>query len=174
MKRHCGDCQLCCKLLPIPEFKKPAGERCQHQRHSIGCNIYPRRPHACMVWNCRWLGGADTGSRPDRAHYVVDIMPDFITATDEHGTRNQVPVIQVWIDPAYPEAHRDPRLRAWIERENMPALIRFNAVDAIMIAPPSWSADRKWFETKPKCHETTHSFADIEAALGPMKVVVTP
>jgi hypothetical protein len=28
MKRQCGECQLCCKLLPVPPLNKKAGERC--------------------------------------------------------------------------------------------------------------------------------------------------
>jgi hypothetical protein len=85
MNRQCGDCQLCCKLLPIQELNKAAGDRCQHQRHGIGCNIYPNRPNCCQLWNCRWLAGDNTGARPDHAHYVVDIMPDYITAVPHDG-----------------------------------------------------------------------------------------
>jgi hypothetical protein len=89
-RRVCGDCQLCCKLLPIAaksrnwhietieaairvgvltraeadttvrDFDKPAGERCPHQRHRKGCAIYPQRPFGCRFWNCRWLINDDT------------------------------------------------------------------------------------------------------------------
>ena len=65
MTRQCGGCTACCKLLPMkpgnkapktlaamiehgimsiddaasmtPDFDKPAGERCPHQRHHKGC-----------------------------------------------------------------------------------------------------------------------------------------
>lgn len=92
--RHCGGCQLCCKLLPmtpgdfereqrcksamiehgmltlreavsmIAPFVKPAGERCPHQRHHKGCAIYKTRPYSCRMWNCRWLTGDDTADLP--------------------------------------------------------------------------------------------------------------
>jgi Fe-S-cluster containining protein len=80
----------------IPSFDKPAGERCPHQRHSKGCVVYARRPLACQVWNCRWLGGADTAdqSRLDRAHYFIDIMPDYITFV-EGDKRANVEAVQV-------------------------------------------------------------------------------
>jgi hypothetical protein len=39
-QRRCGDCQLCCKLLPTREVNKPANTRCQHQRAHKGCAIY--------------------------------------------------------------------------------------------------------------------------------------
>jgi hypothetical protein len=174
-RRQCGDCSLCCKLLPMQEFKKPAGERCQHQRHGIGCNIYPRRPMACQMWNCRWLAGDDTGLRPDRAHYVVDIMPDYITVVPHDGGPSMnVPVLQVWIDPRYPDAHRDPRLRAFIEEVAMPALIRLNSKDGFVIAPPNVNADRVWYEGGGVSLGREHTAAEKAAAIGPMRIVIEP
>src|SRR5437879_280323 len=108
--RRCGGCTLCCRLLPmkarphadtmevvramiergigapkdftgmIPDFDKPAGERCSHQRTGKGCAIYTKRPFGCRFWNCAWLANADTADlrRPDRSHYVVDIAPDYV------------------------------------------------------------------------------------------------
>src|SRR5262245_38646563 len=88
--RRCGECSLCCRLLPIrpadgaqinetlnkmmdagmikpgefkvtvEDFHKPAGQRCPHQKHHKGCTIYERRPFGCRFWNCRWLINADT------------------------------------------------------------------------------------------------------------------
>lgn len=115
MNRRCGDCTLCCKLLPAPELEKPAGARCSHQRHGKGCAVYARRPWSCATWTCRWLAGDDTSdlSRPDRVHYVIDVMPDFVRVGPDSQA---VPVVQVWIDPDYPDAHRDPRLRAYLAR----------------------------------------------------------
>ena len=52
----------------VTDFDKPAGERCPHQRHHKGCNIYSTRPFGCRIWLCRWLAEDDTAelSRPDR------------------------------------------------------------------------------------------------------------
>ena len=58
--RNCGDCQLCCKLVPTKEINKPANTRCKHQKVGKGCGIYAQRPFSCMVWNCRWLVNDDT------------------------------------------------------------------------------------------------------------------
>ena len=76
MTRQCGDCQLCCKLLPVPPLEKKAGQRCQHQKFGKGCTVYHSRagmPMECSIWNCRWLvnDDADELSRPDRVHYVI-------------------------------------------------------------------------------------------------------
>ena len=66
--RRCGDCQLCCKLLPVGALGKAAGERCRHQRHHKGCAVYRKRgfPSECGAWSCRWLVEDDTAdlSRP--------------------------------------------------------------------------------------------------------------
>ena len=147
MTRACGDCTLCCKLVPVKELKKPAGERCVHQRVT-GCRIYARRPMSCRLWNCRWLTNVGTHelSRPDRAHYVIDLAEDFVMATPPEGDPFAVPVIQVWVDPKHPHAHRDPALRRYLDSQGRAAIIRYSSSKAFMLAPPSVSSDRQWHE----------------------------
>ena len=184
--RQCGDCQLCCKLLPMhdneellrgrPPLHKAAGERCRYQRHHKGCAIYADRPWACRMWNCRWLVNDDAAelSRPDRSHYVIDVMPDFVTVVDNAtGEKTNVQVVQIWIDPDCPDAHRDPALRRWLERRNeqglgqVAALIRYNARDAITLIPPSMSQDRQWHEYREGITENrTHTATEVVEALG--------
>jgi hypothetical protein len=117
MKRQCGDC---CKLLPVPPLQKAAGVACRFQKFHKGCAVYhkPEMPPECSIWNCRWLVTDDTDelSRPDRAHYVIDVMPDFITINQEDGEPQNIQVAQIWVDPKYPDAHRDPTLRRWMFR----------------------------------------------------------
>jgi Fe-S-cluster containining protein len=180
--RHCGDCQLCCRLLPMradsfepeqfrqlyqemidrglehetrvtmtPEFDKPAGERCKHQRHGKGCAIYRQRPFGCRVWRCMWLQN-DTGDlpRPDRLHLVVDVVPDFVVLHQDSGEMINLLVLQVWIDPKHRDAHRDPAFRAWLAersaRTGEAALIRYSDSDAMLLAPPAISEDHEWHE----------------------------
>jgi hypothetical protein len=170
MNRQCGDCQLCCKLLPmkagtnkdhtevramignpptIPDFYKAAGDRCQHQQHHKGCRVYDRRPVGCRVWSCRWLVGDDTDkmSRPDRSHFVIDILPDFVVAEQPGRDPIRIQVVQVWLDPDYPGAIDDPELRAYIMRrgaEDLATLVRLDAHRAVTILPPSLTGDREW------------------------------
>jgi hypothetical protein len=173
MKRECGDCSLCCKLLPMKEYDKPAGVRCQHQRHGVGCNIYPRRPRPCKLWTCRWLNGDDTGPRPDRAHLVVDVMPDYVTLVPHDGSPStHAPVLQVWVDAAYPDAHRDPRLRRYLEWMGMAALIRMSDRRGFIVAPPNVSSDGKWFESTTQSTEKEHTLADKVAAIGPLRMTL--
>jgi hypothetical protein len=178
-KRSCGSCTLCCKLLPMskhdpyrkldvmskmiehgmarpeqftgmtPEWDKPAGERCEHQSHSKGCKIYDRRPFGCRFWNCRWLLGDDTGGRPDRVGYVVDVMPDFITVADGGESLN-VEVIQVWVDPARPDAHHDTSLRLYLNEQGKSGkacLLRYGSRMAVSLWPPSMTG-AEWIEKR--------------------------
>ena len=171
--RECGDCQLCCKLLPVPPLNKGAGERCQHQKFGKGCAVYrkPGMPLDCALWNCRWLVNDDTAelSRPDRSHVVIDIMPDFISIrNDDSGEIQKIQVAQVWIDPKYPDAHRDPALRAWVARraaQGIATMVRFNAKDAITIFAPPLTPDDAWHEITGNC-EPEHSVESVAQALG--------
>lgn len=167
MRRECGDCQLCCRLLPVLDnepwrddepINKPAGVRCRHQSHAKGCKVYNTRamPFCCTAWTCRWLTNNDMAdqSRPDRSHLVVDVMPDYITIRHDDGEPDQkVQVVQVWCDPRFPDAHRDPAFRRYLERvgeEGIAALIRYNERDAITIIPPALAPDGQFHEIDDK------------------------
>lgn len=179
MKRECGDCTACCRLVPVHDLGKPALQRCRFQRHGKGCTIYhqPAKgfPFACGAWTCQWLAGEDIGSRPDRAHFVVDMFPDYVTlAAPEEMT---IMVIQIWADPAYPDAHRDPALRAWLERQDgYAAVVRYGNDKAIFLAPPRMNDKRVWFEkTTDLRAEHQHSFEQVlAAAASPSRVAGAP
>lgn len=134
------------------EWTKPAGKRCQHQRRT-GCAIYADRPISCRMWSCRWRAGDDTAdlSRPDRSHYVIDVTPDYITLhNNETGADSRMPVVVIWLDPDYPDAHRDPALRAYLERrgtEGMAALIRLDERRGFAVFPPALTGDGEWHAT---------------------------
>ena len=156
------------------DFDKPAGERCPHQRHGKGCAIYARRPFGCRMWSCRWLVNDDTSdlSRPDRSHYVIDIAPDFVTA----DTGEYIPVIQIWVDPNYPDAWHDDRLLAYLERrgaEGYAALIRYNAHEAQALFPPTMTNGAGWI-VKPRqlAQETQHSAEDKVRVFGSMTLTL--
>jgi|UPI00068FD170 hypothetical protein len=154
--RNCGDCQLCCKLLPVREIGKLANTRCcQYQKHGKGCGVYndtTRMRPSCKLWNCRWLVEDRTENLrgPDWTGYVIDMMPDFVTL-DLGGEQNHIPVVQAWVDPARPnEWRRDKDFWNYLaklgEEERMAALIRNGSNDAIFIAPPAMNERGTWFE----------------------------
>lgn len=152
--RACGSCHACCTWVPVERpLNKPAGVKCKHQC-SRGCRIYDNRPDPCRAWNCTWLYQPETANmrRPDQSGYAVDPMPNLILANGE-----PLHVIQVWVDPARPDAHRDPALRDYLalmaERHRMPALVRWShpgsqeGRDAMFLAAPCLTDDGEWHET---------------------------
>jgi hypothetical protein len=149
-KRQCGDCQLCCRLLPTEEIGKPENQRCPHQKSYCGCKIYPRRPISCQLWSCRWLVDDDMGDqpRPDRSHIVVDMMPDVIRKKNNvTGEVETVPVIVLWVDPQHKDAFKSPTFLRYVERQKMPVLVRYGAIaNGGVLFPPATTgqADVKW------------------------------
>jgi hypothetical protein len=179
--RSCGGCTACCKLLPVRELQKPANTKCRHQTFAKGCGVYhkPGMPPSCMLWTCRWLINNDTGhmSRPDRSHYVIDIMPDYIKVTREPGAEPvSVEVVQIWCDPRYPDAHRDPDLRAYLARrgeEGIAGLVRYSALDGFTIIPPAMMDNGQWFEHhSTSVPEKTHSARDVLSNLAKARRVI--
>ena len=148
--RQCGECQLCCKILPVKSIGKPALRRCAHARFGKGCAVYTRRPESCRLWDCLWLRGDDVAElrRPDRLHLIVDMIPDYITLQPHEDPENStnVGVLQIWADPAAPEAHRDPLFRTWLNRRREIAIVRFGSKRAFVLCPPSRSAAGIWEE----------------------------
>lgn len=174
MKRACGDCQLCCKLLPVRSLGKGAGERCKHQRHHKGCAIYTKLHQIapeCRLWNCRWLLNDDAGelARPDRSHYVIDVMPEYVTVEEpDGGPTHKFRVVQVWVDPKHPDAHRDPALRDWLERrQGWAMLVRYSGHDGFVVFPPNLAADGQWHEVMSNHPaEVNHTAADLVRHFG--------
>jgi hypothetical protein len=171
--RSCGECTLCCRLLPVKSIGKLAGHKCKHQRFRTGCAIYNRAnmPFDCKIWSCRWLLDEDTADlmRPDRSHYVIDIMPDFITVSNEDGSTQHIQVAQIWVDPKHPDAHRDPALRRWMIRraeEDIACLIRFNEREAFVIFAPPFDVNGQWHEITSNMQPgPTHTPAEVAEAL---------
>lgn len=190
MRRQCGDCQLCCKLLPVkdnepwrgaPAMDKPAGQKCIYQKHHVGCTVYGtgKMPACCQMWNCRWVVDTvprDIG-RPDRVHYVIDIMPDFVT-TVSNGVAQNVQVVQIWVDPRYPDAHRDPALRAWLaklaEEQHILGMVRYSHRDTMMLLAPSVTEDGEWWEHRQNIvmREHTNTLTEVVSALGGQAKVI--
>jgi hypothetical protein len=150
MTRKCGDCTLCCKLVPVKELDKPASTRCKHQRQFRGCLVYhsDEMPFSCSLWNCRWLVNNDTAdlSRPDRSHCVIDIMPDFIIAM-ENDKKIQIQVVQIWVDANWPDAWKTRAMHDYMMRrgaEGIASMIRYSSDDAIIVFPPNMTSEKKW------------------------------
>ena len=110
--RPCGDCSLCCKLLPIQELQKDANVWCRHIAKGAGCSIHAERPDVCRQFQCIWTYAAplDESWRPDRCNFVM-----------RPGLANEM-VIET--DPAHLDAwRREPfygQIKAWSKRREPP------------------------------------------------------
>src|SRR5258708_5844522 len=85
--RTCGECSLCCKLLPIDLLDKQANLWCQHCKPGNGCSIYNARPQVCRDYHCGWLLGALNDSwYPTNCHMIVTLpyegQPACMVAVD--------------------------------------------------------------------------------------------
>lgn len=94
--------------------------------------------------------------RPDRAHYVIDVMLDTITISDsETGTATQLTVLQIWCDPNFPQIAKDPLLRSYMAKmateHGFPTLIRWDDRKADVIFPPALCADGEWHTVDSPC-----------------------
>jgi hypothetical protein len=92
--RSCGDCSLCCKVMPVPEIEKPANEWCKHCRPGNGgCSIHEIKPAVCAGWYCAWMTQGGIGERwyPKLSRMVLSLAPE--------GTGT---VLYVMVDPDYP------------------------------------------------------------------------
>lgn len=106
MKRTCGGCTLCCKLVGVAELEKPAGEWCSFCAVGKGCRVQlqPERPKTCGEFECLWLQGiGGEGLRPDRSKVVM--------ATTKDGKS-----LQLYVDPSRPDAYKVPSFNDAISR----------------------------------------------------------
>lgn len=132
MTRQCGDCQLCCKVMPIKDIDKPALKKCKHQKFNKGCAIYQQRPKSCRLWECAWLSGKLPSNcrRPDKVGYVVDIILDSVTG-DDNGVPFKVSCVQIWIDPSrFPDKsiRLENSILDWLLEIDKGAIIRAGSV----------------------------------------------
>jgi hypothetical protein len=171
--RSCSTCTACCTQVPVvlsPWEHKPANVRCKHLC-SKGCRIYARRPDPCQVWSCRWLFDADTAElrRPDQAGYVIDCATDAVLATDrETGEQYPIHVLQIWVDPARREAHRDPALRRYLalmaERHQLAAIVRWSSEDGLVLFPPAMNSSGEWAEQGGEMRDAAHMATALRKA----------
>jgi hypothetical protein len=93
--RACSSCALCCKVLSVPDFDKPAGKWCSHCTPGHGCGIHATRPFACRGFYCEWMISKGLGPewKPERCKFVLSKTND--------GRR-----LTAHVDPGYAPAWR--------------------------------------------------------------------
>ncbi len=110
MIRTCGDCSLCCKLLPIRVLNKSIDTWCQHCCPGKGgCTIYTDRPPVCRGFSCGWMSGEISDHWfPARCKMVISARV--------HGHSVAEQGMLVTVDPAYPNAWRSTPYYAELQR----------------------------------------------------------
>ncbi|MBV9347398.1 MAG: hypothetical protein JOZ70_07710 [Pseudolabrys sp.] len=99
--RSCGTCSLCCKVVSIAEFQKPAGVWCSHAKPGKGCGIHLTRPFVCRGAYCEWMIAKGLGDewKPEIAKFALFAR--------ENGNR-----LTAHVDPGNPAAwRREPYYR---------------------------------------------------------------
>ena len=90
--RSCGSCSLCCKVVSIALFAKPAGQWCSHANPGKGCGIHRTRPFVCRSAFCEWMIAKGLGEewKPERAKFAIFVRNDGnrLTAHVDPGTPN--------------------------------------------------------------------------------------
>lgn len=94
IKRTCGSCSLCCKVMGVPEVKQRHAW-CPHCSPGCGCIIYESRPERCRQFNCLWLVNPQIKDHwfPAKSRIVID-------------TSTPATVVFV-VDPDYPLRWRE-------------------------------------------------------------------
>jgi hypothetical protein len=78
---------------------------------------------------------------------------------------------RIWVDPAFPDAHRDLALRRYLggraKREHMAALVRFSMTESMAIFAPCLSTDGEWHEQVSKGDPSLKSISQelVEACI---------
>jgi len=87
--RSCGTCSLCCKVLPVAELSKPAGQWCIHSVAGSGCAVHADRPQACRQFFCAWRLDSNLGPewKPEVSRFVMAADPanQALTLTVDPG-----------------------------------------------------------------------------------------
>ena len=89
----CEDCNMCCKLPEIPNFKKSYAW-CKNCTIGSNCKIYQNRPQKCKDFYCLYLEGL-TELKPNKCGFFIFPESDlsfkqkvFTVYAEEHKLNN--------------------------------------------------------------------------------------
>lgn len=76
---ECGECTLCCELLPVPSINKQAHELCKYCTENK-CSIYETRPKECAEFRCAFhqMDRVSIDLRPDKCKVIFEKISDNI------------------------------------------------------------------------------------------------
>ena len=142
--RECGNCSLCCKVLPIMSrseggnddfpFDKPAGEWCKHCSPGNGCKVFNQTelPSLCKNYECMWRReDLPLEHKPSRVHAIFDQV--------EVGG---MPYVLITTDPNYP-VHPDVRLLLRENRGRFRMMLRTAETDELFALGDTWEEEQQ-------------------------------
>lgn len=115
----CGSCNLCCKLLAVPDISKPARMLCWHTGIHGGCAVHKEKATdpsllACAQFKCVWL---ESQEHPEPEKRLPRHMrPDFTHVVMGPQDRNDPLLLYVQVDPDFPSAWHAPEMAAYLQQ----------------------------------------------------------
>ena len=148
--RSCGECSVCCTYLHVdtPEFKKPAGETCEHCTGS-GCGIYETRFPVCRTWHCLWryIDVMPEEARPDKCGIVFG--PIWPEAPDHPFAKSYIRAMAYEDDTAF-ENDLAQNLIDMFRQGDLPVWISTFTSDLYLVHPSQDIVDVVMKRRKPK------------------------
>lgn len=113
----CEECDLCCRLIAVPEIDKPRDFACRHLVTSSKgggcCGLYPDQPESCKLFYCGFRASQylpeyqrmPASMRPDRCGVVIGPI-------DEKDPKK----LYLNVDPARPNSWQNPEVLEYIKK----------------------------------------------------------
>jgi hypothetical protein len=113
----CGACNLCCKLLAVPDIGKPARMLCWHTGLHGGCAVHREKETdpkltACHQWKCVWLASQGLEDETKRGSRML--RPDMCHVVLGPFDRDDPHLLYVQVDPAYSAAWKNSHVQAYL------------------------------------------------------------
>lgn len=118
----CGACNLCCRLLAVPDIHKPARMLCWWTGLHGGCARQSEKPTefdpnsdlmACKQFECLWLASQ---THPDESKRLPrHLRPDQSHVVFGPQDRQDETLIYVNVDPDYPSSWKEPEIEDYLK-----------------------------------------------------------
>jgi uncharacterized protein len=113
----CGSCNVCCKLLHVPDISKPALMTCWHTTLHGGCAVHDKKQtdpslKACDQFMCVWLASQTLDDESMRGNR--DMRPDMCHVLLGPMDRDDPKLLYVHVDPNYKNAWREPSITKYL------------------------------------------------------------
>lgn len=143
--RECGECTMCCKLLPVVELDKPAGVMCDHCVGRSSCGIYSERPQDCKTFECMYyqMENVSTDLRPDKCGVIFEKLNDTLILGTGDPDRKEFP------------KYLNKQISLFTEDGYSVIMLNAKYKEPLIIPSPDKTSEEAWKEFKEEI-ETRH------------------